>query len=77
MDVLKAVEGTTIEGIHCSACDFLMTIYGETSNREFLAMAKVHDRRYHSNSDTSYDIRASMKVNVYKPVTELKLKLTI
>jgi hypothetical protein len=75
MSVLEELEGTTVEGIYCSACDFLMTIYGETSNREYLAMGRVHDRRYHSDNETSYDIRTAMKVNVFKPVTEIKLQI--
>jgi hypothetical protein len=69
MSVLEELEGTTVEGIYCSACDFLMTIYGD------LAMGRVHDRRYHSDNETSYDIRTAMKVNVFKPVTEIKLQI--
>lgn len=77
MSLVQALKGTTIEGIYCSSCDFLMTIHGESSNREFIAMAKVHDRRYHSDNETSYDIRTSMKVDVHKPVTEIKLQIEI
>jgi len=78
--ILERLEGCEVHGIHCSQCDHLITVQGpEVVNEDFFMAAQMHDSRYHHDDPpelkTSYDIRATKRILVHKPVESINLTL--
>jgi hypothetical protein len=76
----KALEGSTVTGIYCSSCDFLIEPHsGEVSNKDLFDAAGLHNAKFHGPDSktprTSYDIRATKGIVIAKPVTSIKLEL--
>jgi len=68
------LKDVTITGVHCSVCDFLITVYGPHTNDDFRAATNAHTRLYHQGSQTSYNIQATKKVMIEAPIASIKLK---
>jgi len=77
MDISHMLKDVTITGVHCSVCDFLITVYGPHTNDDFRAATNAHTRLYHQVGKTSYDIRATKKIMIEAPVTRITLKHVI
>lgn len=80
-NILEALEDCQVHGIHCSQCDFLITVQGEgVTNEDFFDAAQMHNSRYHHSDPpelkTSYDIRATKKVYIPRHVNSINLTLT-
>lgn len=75
MNLLDNLKDLKIVGVHCSACDFTIEVHGDHSNRDFLTAASTHDRLYHSDNDTQYNIITELKIMKPAPITHIELKI--
>lgn len=75
MNLADALKDHKIVGIHCSACDFTIEVHGDHSNGDFIVAANTHNRLYHRDSDTQYNIITELKYTKTPPITHIDLKI--